>query len=355
MWTSDQEAPIPPPQAAPAGARAAKSRRTTCSFDLPTSAARRLRPLRSPLSAIAFVVCLLSVAHPRPAARGHYEVQEIATQVFVWVAEDILDQVGDPLFNRGGTAGFIITTEGVVMVNTTNSPFHARELLYEVRRRTDQPIRYVVNTDAAGDRMLGNEVFADLQATIISTIAAYNEMWHYQRELSRRIETDFRLEGRMRGVHVTVPTQTFDAEMALLLGGREIKILNLGGGHSMGDAAVYLADAKVLFLGHLFQNHYFPRVGSGNVRRWVEILREVEGWDVDTYVPGHGEPAGKKELAEFRQFLEWLTAEVEGRLREGQPLAQVRRELDPREKYPWRGRDLAPRAVEAVYKQLASR
>ena len=112
--------------------------------------------------------CLLPSAFSVRAANGLYEVQEVKPGVFVWIPDDVLDQDGDPQFSRAGAAGFIITAEGVVVVDTTNSPFHARELLYEIRERTEAPVRYVINTGADGDRMLGNEVFAELQATLIS-------------------------------------------------------------------------------------------------------------------------------------------------------------------------------------------
>jgi glyoxylase-like metal-dependent hydrolase (beta-lactamase superfamily II) len=298
--------------------------------------------------------CLWPSAYCLPPAPGQYEVLEIAPQVFVWVPEDILDQLGDPRFNRAGTVGFISTPQGVVVVNTTNSPFHAREVLYEIRRRTELPVRYVIDTGSAGDCMLGNEVFQDLRATIISTIKAREEIALYRRDLARRIREDFRLEARMRGIHVTVPGQTFDRDMSIRLGGREIKLLNFGGGQSPGDAVVYLPDTKVAFLGRLFYTGFFPAMNGSDVRHWIEILREVEGWDVTTYVPVRGLPGGKKELAEFRGFLEWLLAEVEPRVRQGMSLVDIKREVNPLEKYDWRARDLAPRAVEAVYKQLAS-
>jgi len=312
-----------------------------------------LSPVPYPLFPVVLAFCLLPSAYCLPASRGHYEVLEISPQVFVWVPEEILDQLSDPRFNRAGTAAFITTPEGVVVVDTTNSPFHAREVLYEIRRRTDQPVRYVINTDSAGDCMLGNEVFQDLQATIISTLAARNEMGLYRQELARRIREDFRVEARMRGIHVTLPARTFDVEMSLRLGGREFKLVNFAGGQSVGNAAVYLPDAKIPFLGRLFQNGYFPSMTSSDFRRWIEILREVEDWNVETYVPGHGAPGGKKELAEFRGFLEWLAEEVEARVGQGMSLADIKREVNPLEKYNWGARDLAPRAVEAVYRQLA--
>jgi cyclase len=308
-----------------------------------------------PFCLLLAAFCLLLSAIPLIAAKGLYEVREVAANVFVWIPDDVLDQEADPQFSRAGTAGFIITPEGVVVVDTANSPFHAREILYEIRQRTDAPVKYVINTSSAGDHMLGNEVFVDQQATLISTSAAQVQMRQYQEALARRLEEEdgWRLQARMRGFHVTLATQTFEGEMALRVGGQEIRLLSLpGAAQPAEDAAVYLPAAKVLFLGELCQNGFFPRVDSRDVRRWIEMLGQLEAWDVKTYVPGHGAPGGKKELAEFRGFLEWLAKEVEVRIRQGKSLVEVKRELDPAEKYHWHAPELAPSAVEAVYKQL---
>jgi hypothetical protein len=157
----------------------------------------------------------------------------------------------------------------------------------------------------------------------------------------------------MRGFHITVPTQTFGGEMALRLGGQEIRLQCLLRNGSGDDAVVYLPAAKVLFLGELFQNDYFPRIDSRNVHEWIDTLRRVEGWDVEVYVPGHGEPGGKKELAEFRQFLEWFAKEVETRFQEGKSISQVKREVGSlRENYKWHAPELFSEEVEAVYKQI---
>jgi glyoxylase-like metal-dependent hydrolase (beta-lactamase superfamily II) len=301
--------------------------------------------------------CLLVSAHSLFAAKGLYEVREVTPNVFVWIPDDVLDQEADPQFSRAGTAGFIITPEGVVVVDTANSPFHGREILYEIRQRTEAPVKYVINTSSAGDHMLGNEVFVDQQATLISTSAAQAQMRRYQEALARRLEDEdgWRLQARMRGFHVTLATQTFRGEMALRLGGQEIRLLSLlGPGQPAEDTVVYLPGAKVLFLGDLFRNGFFPRIGSRDIRRWIETLRQVETWNVETYVPGHGAPGGKKELAEFRGFLEWLAREVEARIRQGKPFDQVKKEVQPSETYHWHAPELAPSSVEGVYKQLVA-
>ena len=161
------------------------------------------------------------------------------------------------------------------------------------------------------------------------------------------------MQSRMRGIHFALPAQTFDGDSTLELGGTEIKLLNLSRRHSAGDLVVLLPQAKVLFLGCLFENHYLPRFGTGDVPRWIEILKQVETWDVDVYVPGHGAPGTKKDVAEFRSFLEWLVAEVQSRIDQKKPLVDVKRELIPFEQFPWRAPELAGPAVEAVYQEFA--
>jgi cyclase len=289
------------------------------------------------------------------AGNGLYEVREVKPNVFVWIPDDILDQEGDPQFSRAGTAGFIITSEGVVVVDTTNSPFHAREILYEIRQRTDVPVRYVINTNSSGDYTLGNEVFVDQQASLISSSAAQVRMRVYREELARRMEDEegWRLQARMRGFHITTPAQTFQGEMTLHLGGQDIELFSvLGPGEPAEDAAVYLPKPKVLFLGDLFRNNYFPNIGSRDVRHWIEALRRMEAWDADTYVPGHGAPGGRKELAEFRSFLERLVVQVETRIKEGKSVDQIKQELVLRKARNWHAPELAPENVEAVYRQI---
>jgi glyoxylase-like metal-dependent hydrolase (beta-lactamase superfamily II) len=253
--------------------------------------------------------CLLFSASLVFALRGRYAVTQVRPHVFVWVPEVIHDFDSDPEYSLPGTAGFIIGPQGVVVVNTTNSPFHAREVLYEIRERTDQPVRYVIDTDARGDNMLGNEAFVDERPTIISSAAAAVEMRAYRQDIARRMDAEgepgFRMRERMRGIHFTLPTQTIDKDLTLGMGGEEIQLLLPGVGPSPGCLVVYLPQSKVLFLGSLYENGFIPKLQGVNLKNWEAFLERVESWDVDVYVPGHGAPGDKKDVAEFRKFLEW--------------------------------------------------
>jgi glyoxylase-like metal-dependent hydrolase (beta-lactamase superfamily II) len=308
------------------------------------------------LGLVLLVFCLMPSAPCQSAILGLYSVQEVKPKVYAWIPDDVIDQECDPFFTRAATAGFIVTSEGVVVVDTSNSPTHARDLLYEIRKRTDLSIRYVINTSSAADHMLGNEVFVDEQATLISTKGAQEEMLQYRQELFDRMhgEEGWKLQARMRGFHVTPSTQTFDEKMTLNMGDQEIRMSSLMSSEtSPEDAVVYLPLAKTLFLGELYDNQYFPRVGSRDIHRWIEVLRQVESWDVDTYVPGHGNPGSRKDLMDFRKFLEWLVAQVEMRLKQGQAPEDVQKALWLPKTYNWHAPDLASDTVADVCRQLA--
>ena len=292
-----------------------------------------LFPVPCPLTPLLAAFCFLLSAFSLFAARDRYTVTEVKPQVFVWVPEDIIDFDGDPKFSLSGTAGFIIGPDGAVVVNTTNSPFHARELLYEIRQRTDQPVKYVIDTDPRGDHMLGNEVFVDQRSTIISSSAAETRMREYFRDIAARMDAEgepgFRMRDRMRGIHFTLPSQTIDKDLTIGVGGDEIRLLIPGMGPSPGSLMVYLPRAKALFLGDLYENGYLPKLEGVNLEKWAEFLRKVESWDVDVFVPGHGPPGDKKSLAEFRKFLEWSEKNLN-------PAPSLEKSLIQTHRGPWR-------------------
>lgn len=298
---------------------------------------------------------LLLLAAPRAsysASDSFYHVREVKPNVYVWVAEDVMDDEGDPQFSRAGNAGFIITPDGVVVIDTTNSPFNARALLYEIRQRTDLPVRYVINTGATPDVMLGNESFADFKPVILATPSAALAMRQYRNEFPVRIEGSWQLEASMRGIHPTPANQTFNKEMAIPLPGQPIKVISLGHNTAPGDAAVYLPQSKVLFLGDVYENEYVPRLGSADITHWLKTLKKIESWNVDVYVPGHGQPSGKAQVQDFGHFLEWLSGQVHAGMQKGMTLQQIQNDLVPFQNFHWHAPELETEAVASVYHLL---
>ena len=315
--------------------------------------AASLRGLAACLALFAIVSLFPPQAHS--AAQGDYKVEQIAPHTFIWVPDDIMDQNGDPEFSRAVNVGFVITGQGVVVIDTANNPFHAREILYEIRQRTGLPVRLVINMGAQGDQMLGNEVFAEQHAVIVATSAAEAQMRSYQASLAHRMTFDAGLPAHMRGIHFTLPTQTFNGETIFHLAAEEIRVVSLDcglPGARGGDAAVYLPQAKALFLGDLYVNGYVPQMGSRDITRWIGALGQLEKWDASVFVPGHGEPGSRKDVAGFQGFLEWLKAGVQAGIRQGDSVSQVERLLLSSSAFNLRALDLAPHAIRQVYDQL---
>ena len=281
-----------------------------------------------------------------------YVLREVKPQIFVWLPDDIIEQEGDPEYSRAGNAGFVVTNQGVVAIDATNSPYHARELLYEIREKTGQPVRYLVDTGGAGDEILGNEVFADLQVPILSTPSVQAEIRDRAQAITQRQIRNEKFERRFRGIHVTPPNQIFQGETNLTLGGQTIRLIPFD--PSLHAAAVYLPGSGVVFMGDLFQNQYVPHLESRDLRRWIDALGQAMAWGADVYVPGHGEPGSAREVGEFRSFLESLMGEVQARIAAGKSLDQTKAEVTLKN-YPWRAHELTAELVAEVYQQLSTR
>lgn len=312
-----------------------------------------MRKIPNPLKIAGILASVLLVAASLWGTVGQYKVSEIKPNVFAWISDDVISEGGDPLFGRAGNAGFVITPKGVVVINSTNSPFNARDLLFEIRQRTSLPIRYVINTSGSPALTLGNETFADFKPEILSTPQAQASFDLYEKQLAARFNGNWRLQRDMRGVHPTPPTTTFKGKTTLQGLDMQIQVIDLGSNAWPGDAAVFLPQSGVVFLGDVFDNGYFPLIGRGDINHWIETLRQVESWNADAYIPAHGAPGTKTDLASFRQFLEWLKGAVESRIKKGESLEQIESELLPFRKYPWHATENEREALVAVYIQLA--
>ncbi|MGH9430648.1 MAG: MBL fold metallo-hydrolase [Terriglobia bacterium] len=304
--------------------------------------------------ACALILALLAAPGLR-AAEGEYQVQQLKPNVFVWIPDDVVDLDGDPQYSRASAVGFVITDQGVVVIGATNNPLHAREALYEIRRRTEAPVIDVIDLDPDGDQVLGNEVFAEQRAQIISTSSAAAQMQTYEAQLSTRRAHESDLRARLRGIHFTLPTRTFDRALALRPGSEEIRVLRVNtgaAGETGGDAVVFLPAQKVLFLGDLYDNGYVPAMGSRDIRRWIDTLGQLETWKADTFVPAHGLPGSRQDVEQFRQFLQWIVSEVQTLIQEGQSLKQVKEALLTSSQFRLRAWENVPQTLTAVYQQL---
>jgi glyoxylase-like metal-dependent hydrolase (beta-lactamase superfamily II) len=198
--------------------------------------------------------------------------------------------------NRGwnGNAGFIITREGVIVIDTLGTPQLGRRLLATIRAMTDQPVRYVIITHNHPDHAYGVAPFQQLDGV---SVIAHAGLLDYVNSTTEQRSVDYRrdiLGADMQGYAPVEPDILVDGErfdrQRIRLGGEIIDVYNAGSHHSHGDLVVHQVNAGILWISDLAFNQRTTYMGDGDS---AQVL-EAQAWlmqhfpDAGLMVPGHG-------------------------------------------------------------------
>lgn len=229
----------------------------------------------------------------------------------VAIAEGVYSFVGELAdFNpsNGGNivnTGFIVGTEGVVVIDTGPSRRYGEQMRAAIARITPKPIALVINTHHHPDHFLGNQAFA---GTPIGALAETGK--GIASEGNAFAENLFRMTGDwMSGTEVKAPDQVLLAG-PLKAGGRSLLLLALKG-HTDADLVVFDEESATLFAGDLVFNQRAPTTPHADIAQWKDALRALDGFmkehRVRVLVPGHG-PIARDALpiAWTRDWLTWL-------------------------------------------------
>jgi cyclase len=252
--------------------------------------------------------------------------------------------MSDPLFEKiadgvyyatvaapglGSNNVVIVNDTDVLIVDAGTSPAAARAFVEDIKKLTDKPIRYVVNTHWHYDRSAGNQIFGPevqiiatdyLYQTLVTVDVLHREPFLTSQvtNLSARIDTlnrqiaaegnepqkaalqkDLadaqRLQQQNNEIKVTPPNVHFSTKMVLHRGGREIDLLFLGRGHTGGDTVVYLPKERIVCTGDLMESR-LAYMGDAFFSEWIATLEEMKKLDFAVDLPGHGTPFINKSL-----------------------------------------------------------
>jgi len=195
-------------------------------------------------------------------------------------------------------------------------------------------IKTVINTHADGDHWWGNELVAN--AEIISSRAACDEMSHIKpvsmillgRILGKLLSffgagqvghwfQNMVLPYDFKEVTPTMPTRTFEGELVLDVGGREVRLIQVGPAHTMGDVIVHVPDARTLFCADIVFFGSTPVMWAGPVENMFAALKKILDMDVDVIVPGHGPVTDKSGVQEVLSYWEYVNKEAQKRFKAG--------------------------------------
>ena len=266
------------------------------------------------------------------------------------------------LYGRGGNVGFLVTDAGVVVVDDQYEEV-AQGIVDQIRKVTDRPIRFLVNTHYHGDHTGGNPVFIKM-AEIVAHDTVRPRLLEYpetikktfpdrRERLQKEMDTiqdaadpyrmalekdlgllDFMLKSAtgFDPAKAAPPIVTYDGRMSLWLGGEEVYVVHMAPGHTDGDSMVYFAKEKVLHMGDLFFNGIYPFIdtlGGGSARGYVtnidQILTMVPP-DAKV-IPGHGPVTDVATLRRFRSFMSDLIGAVDTAVKAGRSKPEAVRSI----------------------------
>ena len=213
-----------------------------------------------------------------------------------------------------GNTTVLVTNQGLILVdNKFEVDFD--NLMTQIRKVSNQPIRYVVNTHYHGDHSGGN---AKMQAQAVQVVAS-------ERARRRMVETN----------QPGAPNVTLTDSVRLYLGGKRVEVHHFGRAHTDGDVVAYFPDHRVVAMGDMFTvgDGLPPLVdypGGGSTREWPRSIDGALRLDFDTAIPGHGKPATKGDLTKYRDSLNTLVSRVVDMQSKKATRADVEKELRSR-------------------------
>ena len=231
---------------------------------------------------------------------------------------------------HGANVAFIVTGEGVILIDTPMLPDEARHWRSVIAATTDEEIIYIINTDHHRAHVIGNQYFPT--ATVIAHEHAWKEMKSYGDSFRTRLINMYRdripeaVAEWKESLEIIKPEITFTSRTMLFKGDKEIHLIPLGG-HTPATTVVYFPQEKLLFTGDLVVTNRPPFLSQGNTKQWLQALTYLRKLRYDTLIPGHGELTGKEATENMSNYLRLVRRKVRSAYRAGLPKADTARSL----------------------------
>jgi quinoprotein relay system zinc metallohydrolase 2 len=283
-------------------------------------------------------------------SQERFAVSELKQGVFVHLGHPLpLDAPGhDDIAN----IGFIVGAKCVAVIDTGGSMRIGRELRAAVRKNTQTPICYVINTHVHVDHVLGNAAFKDDSPSFVGSAALRGAMARSKDFFIKQYAGD--LDSPPRAEQIIGPDRLVEQELSLDLGGRQLRLRAWPKAHSDCDLTVYDAESGILWTGDLLFSERLPTL-DGSLKGWLSVLGDLAQMPVQMAVPGHGPIARdlKSAIAPERRYLQALADDVRTDLREATPLDDAIGHAAAAEKPRWLLWDsVHPRNVVRAYEEL---
>lgn len=252
--------------------------------------------------------------------------------------------------NLGANRGFVVGSQGVLVIDAGYTPEHAEIFLEKIREITDLPVKYLVNTHYHPVNVWGNSVFGEKGAVIVARPETARQMERsFQGYLEYYRGSNPQRYRDIKDVQLTLPDSVmYEERLVLDLGGREVILRHFGPAHTAGDCLVSVPESGVLFAGGIVSRGYHPNMADpdADLRNWLDIVDSLRSERFEYIVPGEGgvSDAGQLDLQEA--YIENLMEVCADSIRRGVPLRRLVNTLQPAE--------IIPEAADYLHRNIFS-
>jgi glyoxylase-like metal-dependent hydrolase (beta-lactamase superfamily II) len=300
-------------------------------------------------------------------------------------------QIADDLYvvsGMGGNIAFLVTTEGVIVVDSGNLPRDGERIVSMVAEKTSLPIKYLIYTHCHGDHVGGAAGFPEsitiiAHKDIVNNLRNFNEVSiknniektypdriaKLNTDINALIATDtleiLRLKEQLnrtisnfteyKRIKIRYPNITFDGGYTLTLGNHKVELQFLGAGHTNDNIVVVFKNYNIIHAADLLFNGMVPYLFTahgGTPKGWLKVVEGLSAKDFKVVIPGHGEVGDMSIIDNQVKYFSSLTTDVKRMKDEGKSLEEVKASLNAT-MYSLKGNEPQfPINVEAVFNEL---
>lgn len=243
---------------------------------------------------------------------------------------------------RGCNTGFVITKEGIVMIDSPQMPGDALRWRDEISKYGE--VRYLINTEPHGDHFSGNFFFP---GTVVAHEGTREAMLGASIEdLRMRVQTaDPESLSLLKDYSFRPPTITLSQRLTIYLGEHTFQLINMPG-HTPYQVAVYIPEEKVVFTSDNIFHKVQAFLHQCLPDEWLQSLQQLEELDADVLVPGHGSTCDRSYIPEMRAFIQDWMDTVQAAIDRGVSLEEALETISMLDRYPMES------GVEAMGREL---